>query len=122
MTTRTQHDEQARDNLDLYEHLAAINRHLDWALTALFYSAVHYIDAFLLPENPRSHRRRNEIISRRPELNAVYRNYRLLLDRSRETRYECFDPTPHQLRSYREHLFDPIQAHMLGLRRSQDNP
>jgi len=120
MATRAQHEQQARQNLGLHEHLAGLEAHLDWAVTALFYSALHYIDAFLLPIDPRSHRHRNEIISRHPQLATIYRQYRLLLDRSRDTRYECVYPTLDQLRFYRQQLYDPIQAHMVVLLQSSD--
>lgn len=115
MTTREQHEQQARDNLDLYEQLAEENRHLDWELTSLFYAALHYVDAFLLPDDPHSHRRRNQCILARAELRSVYPSYRLLQDRSRDTRYECFDPTTKQLRWYRTEHFDPIQGRLAVL-------
>ncbi len=92
MATRAQHEQQARQNLGLHEHLAGLEAHLDWAVTALFYSALHYIDAFLLPIDPRSHRHRNEIISRHPQLATIYR----------------------------QQLYDPIQAHMVVLLQSSD--
>jgi hypothetical protein len=37
MTTREQHEQQARENLALHELLLRQERHLDWAATALAY-------------------------------------------------------------------------------------
>ena len=115
MTTPEQHERQAQSNLDLHGDLAERNQHLDWALTALFYAALQYVDAFLPPDNPRSHSRRNRLVRARTELAPIWPRYRVLMDRSRDARYECFVPTQGQLRYYRERHFDPIQAHMIQL-------
>jgi hypothetical protein len=115
MTSPEQHEQQAADNVGLHELLVAQDRYLDWALTALFYAALHYVDAFLLPEDPRTHSRRNRLVRGRAELAPMWPSYRMLMDRSRDTRYECFDPTPEQLRYYRERHFQPLQDHMRRL-------
>lgn len=39
------HLEQARHNLSLYEKLRDEGCYPDWAVTALFYSALHLVDA-----------------------------------------------------------------------------
>ena len=95
------------------------NRHPDWALTTLFYAALHYMDACPLPQDPRSHQRRNECILARRDLNPAYPSYRLLEDKSRDTRYECFVPTPDQIQWLRTEHFDPLQARLAALLRSQ---
>jgi len=120
MTSRQQHERQAKDNLELHGRLLQEGKHLDWAVTTLFYAALHYVDAFLLPEDPRTHERRNQRIRARGELRPIYRSYKLLLDRSRDARYECFDPTPEQVRYYRTRHFDPLQAHLFALLEAKD--
>ena len=73
-------------------------QYLDWAATCLFYSAVHYVNAYLVkcgkaiprrhsstdPKNPG----RTNIVQQDPSLNTIYGHYRHLDDESRDARYE----------------------------------
>ena len=121
MTTRCQHEQQAKDNLELHEHLVQGGRHLDWAVTTLFYAALHYVDAFLLPDDPKSHHARNRRIRDRVELRAIWGDYRLRQERSRDARYECARPTRAEVRTYRTRHFEPIQARLAGLLRPESS-
>ena len=61
-----------------------------WAVVVAFYSALHWIDAYLASAqsiHPKSHTER-ELCVRRTELRQVYDSYRLLNDRSRDARYD----------------------------------
>lgn len=119
MTTRRQHQQQACANIGLHDLLAQRNEHLDWAVTALFYAVLHYMDACLLPRyNPPDHGTRNKFIRRTPELRSVFPDYRVLQEKSRDARYECFDPTPHELEQLRTQTFEPLQSHLLQVLRS----
>jgi uncharacterized protein (UPF0332 family) len=72
----------------------ALNRQkpvcVDWAVTMLFYAALHYIDAFLAGKNlhPLNHSLRDEEIEKNGSIAEVYRDYRRLKDMSRAARYE----------------------------------
>jgi hypothetical protein len=119
MTTREQHEQQASENFALHELLLRQERHLDWAATALAYSALHYIDACLLPRDPRDHAARNSLIRQTPALRPVWANYRFLLEKSRDARYECYDPTPGEVQRFRRQHYDPIVTLVLQLLRAR---
>jgi len=71
---------------------------LDWAATSLFYSAVHYLNAYFVNADtpiPRRHTSsdpnypgRKNIIQQDPQLLSIYSHYRHLDDESRDARYE----------------------------------
>jgi len=115
-TTRDQHEAQAKENFAVYSLLAKRGKHLDWAITALAYSALHYVDGHLLPQDPRNHAERNLLIQRKPAVRTVWLNYRLLLQKSRDARYECYDPTVEEVERLRAQLYDPIVTHLRSLR------
>jgi len=91
--TTEQHLTQARNN----ERLALAWEETDpeWAVTALFYAALHYVDAFFsryrqinhIPGSFPNHQVRTREVYNR--LNFVYEQYQRLLDRSRDARYDC---------------------------------
>jgi hypothetical protein len=61
-----------------------------WAVTALFYSAVHLIQACLVAKgkNPSTHSVRDSAIRRDVVLRAIYADYREMESSSRIARYE----------------------------------
>lgn len=120
MPTREQHEQQARDNVSLCRLLEDAGQHLDWAITALFYAALHYVDAYLLPDAASNHVKRVRLIQQRPELDQVFEDYRKLQDLSRDTRYECLDPTPAEVEHYRQHIFGRLEAHLLALLKARE--
>ncbi|MGH9343341.1 MAG: hypothetical protein ACRD19_06230 [Terriglobia bacterium] len=63
---------------------------VDWAITILFYAAVHYIDAYLAARGRRAqaHDQREREIADDPILAQVWENYRQLKRMSRDARYE----------------------------------
>ncbi|MBM4041274.1 MAG: hypothetical protein FJ290_22455 [Planctomycetes bacterium] len=113
MTTREQHLAQAKANKAFYEELLDRPEYHDWALTVLFYAALHYVDAFLYPSDPPDHSTRNKLISRSPTLRSLYRKYRRLQDRSQDARYECYDPTREELVKARQECYDVIESAIL---------
>jgi hypothetical protein len=71
----------------------------EWAFTALFYSAIHYVNAFLAHSNlslPTIHPQRLKLINM--HLRSVYKPFRLLKDMSEHTRYKTrvLSKTPQQ--------------------------
>lgn len=115
MTTQRQHEEQAKADLALHDFLMGQDRDLDWAVTVLAYAALHYIDAFLLPDDPRDHGARNSLIRKTQSLRTVWRDYRFLLKKSRDARYECYDPTPKDVAAWRKQHYDRIEGHVRQL-------
>ncbi len=91
MPERHEHLQRARDNELLAAQLKAdVGFSNDWAITMLFYSALHYVDAFLAGKrmHPLNHDDRDEEIERNGSLTDIYRHYRRLKDFSRSARYE----------------------------------
>lgn len=96
------HTARADYHLDVAHHLHDGTKYADWALVALYYSALHHVDAILandpdLPKDerhPRKHsgteagtRGRNQLV--RAQMPHRIRNaYRHLEELSRRTRYD----------------------------------
>ena len=70
--------------------------HLDWTVTVLFYTALHYADAVLArfhSAHPTDHQDRARQLSS-PSYSSLHDSYRRLQDRSRAARYEGQTPSP----------------------------
>jgi uncharacterized protein (UPF0332 family) len=81
--TRAEHDEFFVKNTG--------NPFFDWQVTGTFYSALHYVDAYLATQNihPATHSIRLGYVQSDPKLKPVFRDYRDLLNESRTGRYEA---------------------------------
>jgi hypothetical protein len=93
MPDQQKHLAQAQHNEELYHHLAdATPRFIDWQITALFYAALHYVDAYLakFAIHPNSHEERSTWMGRESVLKTIYAVYRDLQNRSRDARYEIY--------------------------------
>ncbi len=99
---RSWHIARAEYNKGVAQHLRHQTEYEDWALVALYYSALHFVDSVLaddpdLPKderNPRKHsgnvpgeRGRNQLVSARCK--PVRSDYRKLEELSRRTRYDA---------------------------------
>jgi len=114
--TTTQHLAQAATN----ERLALAWEATDpeWAVTALFYAALHYVDAFFYLDGQinhtldgfRSHTERTVEVAHR--LTSVFVAYKRLLDRSREARYDCVTFNTGWVQRLRESSLLPIKQHV----------
>ena len=96
MPDKLQHLERARGNESLVRSLDLEDGiQVDWAITMLFYSALHYIDSFLAGKNlhARGHDARDSEVSVNGTLSPIYNDYRRLKDASRAARYDCVDYT-----------------------------
>jgi hypothetical protein len=85
----------------------------DWAITMLFYAALHYIDAFLAGKNmhPLNHEKRDGEIENNGSLAAIFKDYRRLKDLSRAARYEIANFREDQLEVARRRL-KVIKGHL----------
>jgi HEPN domain-containing protein len=102
--------EQAVHNSELATFLRQEKaEYLDWALTCLFYAAVHYVNAYLAHAGksiPRRHRTQGSLVGRSnivevdPTLRAIYPAYRHLDDESRDARYELRKPSTQEYDKY----------------------
>ncbi len=113
MPSRAEHIAKARTNEVVAEELQA--GHPDWALTALFYAAVHWVDAVLdgldgMSVHPRSHTQRDRQVVSRPSLAAIERDYFALKDMSVAARYTAQSFSPENVAHYRRVRFEPVRA------------
>lgn len=100
MASTAEYLQQAAHNFSLSEFLRKDKEeYLDWAVTCLYYSAIHYVNAYLEKCGktiPRRHRGydpggnpgRLDAVQHDPALRPIYANYRYLDDESRDARYE----------------------------------
>lgn len=69
---------------------ASAEQFQEWEIVALFYSALHYVDAYLdhsVGTHPASHRERRYAIANSPELWRIRRLYSTLYNYSLDARY-----------------------------------
>lgn len=102
---KTQHLEQARHNERFLDFLLADDELVfsDWAAAAIFYTALHYIDAYLSHRGVDSiaaHYERNSLVKQHCS-KELYAAYRKLLDESRLSRYEAKRFTRSQIEGLR---------------------
>jgi hypothetical protein len=66
---------------------------VEWAITAHFYAALHYVAAFFAASNVyhASHGTRLRDIQKHPVLSSIYNDYQHLYNISRDARYECMN-------------------------------
>src|ERR1041384_1696553 len=115
------HLAKARSSIPLYRQLKAEGDLLDWAVTALFYAAMHLIQAHLVElattgfDIPHSHPAPALAVAR--QLPDIYLDYSFLYTRSKWARYHVDKPvpTPDQLQQYENDHSQPIELAMLAL-------
>lgn len=65
----------------------------DWAVTAKFYAALHYVEAYLATKNPTVHSRNHSVrdsnIQADPLLRTLYVDYRELESECHDARYDA---------------------------------
>ena len=117
MPRPTEHIAQAEKNERLYEILLGTEFN-DWAVTALFYAALHYVDAYIASStgvSPSNHSARNYLVDSAPSLIVISQAYSNLYRLSRDVRYEIFPVSTDAARRAKEQRFDPIRTHLRAL-------
>jgi hypothetical protein len=87
----SRHLQWAKNNEELAESFNLDDSfEVDWAIVILFYSAVHYVDAYLSSRTRRQpdHAGREQEIQSDVLLSTMWREYRELKRMSRDARYE----------------------------------
>lgn len=91
MPTTPQHRAKAENNEFFVDETG--NPFWDWAVTAIFYAALHYVEAYFAnqvpPLHPGAHQVRNSTVQKDARLTAIYVDYRQLEDESRDARYDA---------------------------------
>ena len=88
---KAEHDETFVSSLDLNS-----TPYLDWAITALFYSGLHYVEAYFATRGIHSadHRTRDSAIYRDINIRQLYNDYNELKNHSINARYYAVPFTP----------------------------
>jgi hypothetical protein len=109
-----EHLTRAKENEKLARTLGtASGVAVDWAVTMLFYAALHFIDGYLAGKafKPLNHKQRDEEIENNGSLTDIYKHYRRLKDMSREARYNIASFADRDLEIAAERL-RYIKAHL----------
>jgi hypothetical protein len=88
LSTKQEHVERAEHNEFLIKTLN--NPFWDWAVTATFYAALHYIEAYLStrPYHSSNHEKRDNKIQTDSNLKPLWSVYRELKNESKDARYQ----------------------------------
>ena len=118
MPTKEQHVERANSTgtLALSLKLDSQSR-IDWALIMLFYSAMHYVEAYLskLGVHLRSHPTRDVAMSRDASLRKIYREYNDLKYFGYNARYEFCGYKATDVTNTAMKHYDAIKTHLIPL-------
>ncbi len=82
--TKAKHDEAFVLSLEL-----STTPYLDWAITALFYAALHYVEAYFatMKRHSPDHRTRDSAVHRDFKIKGIYNDYNELKNYSINARY-----------------------------------
>src|SRR5437870_4490473 len=92
------HLKQARQNYKLYGELKTKGEHPDWAVTVLFYTALHLVQAYLVEsaktgfDIPEKHERRISLVHQK--LHLIGPHYERMFKLSMVARYHMDQPRP----------------------------
>lgn len=104
------HVNQAKFNEQLVVFLDG-TAYPDWRATAVFYTAVHYVQAYFISLTPPRrfdrHKDRDTAIENDKHICAIWNNYRSLKDWSRRTRYDGVKPDP---KIFKDDIFPSLAA------------
>lgn len=95
MATKEQHVDKAHRNATFAKALTLDTQtSIEWAFISLFYSAMHYVEAYLAKKSVApilhdSHAKREKLIASTSELRSLYREYMDLKRFSMDARYFC---------------------------------
>ena len=89
MPNKNNHLLNAKDNEEFSDFLISEGRFIEWAATGFFYSAIHYIEAYMATQgiHSGSHRVRDSSVQSDPKLSAIYDDYNELKNDSIQSRY-----------------------------------
>ncbi len=115
MITAQQHLYLAERNEEFAENIVALpERFFDWEVTTLFYSALHYVSAYLatLGHHPSSHHRRGTLVN---NLTTVWDEYQNLFLLSMAARYYATPITIQQADEAKNYDFRRVKEGILAL-------
>ena len=116
MAGASEHLAQFDHNLGVADRLAD-SSDFDWAVTAFFYAALHFTQAYLSTRDVivASHGQRDRVMRNTAELVSILHSYRTLRDESEHARYECRSYSREEYETIRSTHFAMVVDHMRGL-------
>ena len=113
MPTADEHIKKAARNENFAEFLATKTKYIDWAVTMLFYAALHYVDAVLAASSihPSKHAERKDAIERNDTVKRVYSEYRALETTSVNARYYAMPIDESDWHAVKPQ-FDTLRSHL----------
>lgn len=119
MPSQPQHLQKAQSNEGFINSSGLLDpsTHLDWVVTAIFYTALHYVDSHLAKNgiHPKSHVKRDEAIKNDPNLIPIWNAYMKLKDESIKARYDFVTFGPQYVKDLIDIELQTIKQHILGL-------
>lgn len=115
MHTPYEHLAQAERNEEFANAISGLEtRFTEWEVTALFYSALHYVSAFLATQgyDVKNHHQRRNLIAQHTNVSHEYDN---LLQHSLDARYEMKNFTPEEVELLRADDFRRVKEEVLAL-------
>ncbi len=109
MPTLKQHLSKSDHNENFFNDVS--DSYQDWALTGLFYSALHLVDAFLCSKHisVENHLTRMDYMNRIKELRPLYADYRILYDYSVNARYKMYSFSIKNITDTYKNIFQPFK-------------
>lgn len=112
------HLQRAQHNRTFSETVqATINDYDDWQVIAIFYAAIHVLQAYFsakTSEYPQTHQNRDDLLLRDRNLTPIYKEYRELKQLSVSCRYMCWPTNAHDVSSAKSYL-QRIEDHIASL-------
>ena len=122
MPRESAHVTQAERNESLYatlcSPLSSETEYTEWEVVALFYSALHYVDAYLdrtISYHPKGHTDRNTWVGRIGDLGPIASYYLHLYTQSRKARYDLIPFPVGAVRGFESGQFAPVKNRMRTL-------
>jgi len=116
MSSRKDHIDQAQHNEQFFSSFdISTTLFLDWVVSGVFYSALHYLDSYFAKKgkHPGDHQNRIRLIWAEPDLGrSFFRLYRPLKDDSEEGRYNMRVFAPEEIRRDILPLLNDIKTHL----------
>lgn len=116
MPSKQEHITKADGNATFAGSLPLDNQsRIDWALVALFYAAMHYVEAYLatVGQHLKSHTTRDNVIGRDSTLRGIFSEYQDLKYYSYNARYEMCGFTAGDVTNHAMKDFEAIKSHLL---------
>lgn len=118
MPSKQDHVRKADENAAFALSLTLDNQtRIDWALIILFYSALHYVEAYLatLGQHLKSHRSRDSVVGRDPNLKKIFPEYQDLTFYGYNARYEMYGFTSDDVTKRAAKEFAAVKTHLKPL-------